>query len=114
MELRSCKSSHRKTARSSPRLYLAVLLLNDGKPEAAREFIDEANSGFVFPEEKKLLGRSGTETSARPLAFYDAAAVTQRVAVEAGAVLAFVQRCIRARRKLILSGRKPRDLVAIA
>ena len=36
-------------------LYLAVLLLNDGKPEAAREFIDEANSGFVFPEEKKLL-----------------------------------------------------------
>ena len=36
-------------------LYLAVLLLNDGKPEVAREFIDEANSGFVFPEEKKLL-----------------------------------------------------------
>jgi hypothetical protein len=36
-------------------LYLAVLLLSDGKPEAAREFIDEANSGFVFPEEKKLL-----------------------------------------------------------
>jgi Tfp pilus assembly protein PilF len=36
-------------------LYLAVLLLNDGKFEAAREFIDEANSGFVFPEEKKLL-----------------------------------------------------------
>jgi len=36
-------------------LYLAVLLLNNGKPEAAREFIDEANSGFVFPEEKKLL-----------------------------------------------------------
>ncbi len=36
-------------------LYLAVLLLNDGKPDAAREFIDEANSGFVFPEEKKLL-----------------------------------------------------------
>jgi hypothetical protein len=32
-----------------------VLLLNDGKPEAAREFIDEANSGFVFSEEKKLL-----------------------------------------------------------
>jgi hypothetical protein len=36
-------------------LYLAVLLLNDGKSEAAREFIEEANSGFVFPEEKKLL-----------------------------------------------------------
>ncbi|HEY4757786.1 MAG TPA: hypothetical protein VIH43_04450, partial [Chthoniobacterales bacterium] len=36
-------------------LYLAVLLLNDSKPDAAREFIDAANSGFVFPEEKKLL-----------------------------------------------------------
>jgi len=36
-------------------LYLAVLLLNDGKSEAAREFIEEANSGFVFPEEKNLL-----------------------------------------------------------
>jgi predicted Zn-dependent protease len=36
-------------------LYLAVLLLNEGKPEAAREFIDEANSGFVFPEENELL-----------------------------------------------------------
>jgi hypothetical protein len=36
-------------------LYLALLLLNDGKSDAAREFIAEANSGFVFPEEKKLL-----------------------------------------------------------
>ncbi|PYK68950.1 MAG: hypothetical protein DME45_04775 [Verrucomicrobia bacterium] len=36
-------------------LYFAVLLLDDGKAEAAREFINEANSGFVFPEEKKLL-----------------------------------------------------------
>jgi hypothetical protein len=36
-------------------LYLAVLLLHDSKPDAAREFIDAANSGFVFPEEKKLL-----------------------------------------------------------
>ena len=36
-------------------LYLAVLLLNDGKSDAAREFIEEANSGFVFPEEKRLL-----------------------------------------------------------
>lgn len=36
-------------------LYLAVLLLNDGKADAAHEFIDAANSGFVFPEEKKLL-----------------------------------------------------------
>lgn len=36
-------------------LYLAVLLLDDGKPDTAREFIDAAKSGFVFPEEKKLL-----------------------------------------------------------
>jgi len=36
-------------------LYLAVLLLNDGKADAAHEFIDAANSGFVFPEERKLL-----------------------------------------------------------
>ncbi len=36
-------------------LYFAVLLLNDGKADAAHEFIDAANSGFVFPEEKKLL-----------------------------------------------------------
>jgi predicted Zn-dependent protease len=36
-------------------LYLAVLLLDDGKADAAHEFADAANSGFVFPEEKKLL-----------------------------------------------------------
>jgi cytochrome c-type biogenesis protein CcmH/NrfG len=36
-------------------LYLAVLLLDHGKGDAAQEFIDVANSGFVFPEEKKLL-----------------------------------------------------------
>jgi hypothetical protein len=36
-------------------LYLAMLLLDDGKADAANEFIDAANSGFVFPEEKKLL-----------------------------------------------------------
>jgi Flp pilus assembly protein TadD len=36
-------------------LYLAVLLLNDGKADVAHEFIDVANSGFVFSEEKKLL-----------------------------------------------------------
>ena len=36
-------------------LYFAVLLVDDGKADAAPEFIDAANSGFVFPEEKKLL-----------------------------------------------------------
>jgi len=51
-------------------LYLAVLLLNDGKADAAHEFIDAANSGFVFPEEKKLLHealeKQSSSTSATP------------------------------------------------
>jgi predicted Zn-dependent protease len=51
-------------------LYLAVLLLDDGKADAAHEFIDAANSGFVFPEEKKLLQealqKQTSSTSATP------------------------------------------------
>jgi predicted Zn-dependent protease len=51
-------------------LYLAVLLLNDGKADAAHEFVDAANSGFVFPEEKKLLQealqKQSSSTSATP------------------------------------------------
>ena len=51
-------------------LYLAVLLLDDGKADAAHEFIDAANSGFVFPEEKKLLQdalqKQSTSMSATP------------------------------------------------
>jgi Tfp pilus assembly protein PilF len=51
-------------------LYFAVLLLNDGKADAAHEFIDAANSGFVFPEEKKLLQealqKQSSSTSATP------------------------------------------------
>jgi Tfp pilus assembly protein PilF len=51
-------------------LYFAVLLLNDGKADAAHEFIDAANSGFVFPEEKKLLQealqKQSSITSATP------------------------------------------------
>jgi Tfp pilus assembly protein PilF len=51
-------------------LYLAVLLLNDGKADAAHEFIDAANSGSVFPEEKKLLQealqKQSSSTSATP------------------------------------------------
>ena len=51
-------------------LYLAVLLLSDGKADAAHEFIDAANSRFVFPEEKKLLQealqKQSTSTSATP------------------------------------------------
>jgi Tfp pilus assembly protein PilF len=51
-------------------LYLAVLLLSDGKADAAHEFIDAANSGFVFPEEKKLLQealqKQSSSTSATP------------------------------------------------
>ena len=51
-------------------LYLAVLLVNDGKADAAHEFIEAANSGFVFPEEKKLLQealqKQSSSTSATP------------------------------------------------
>jgi len=51
-------------------LYFAVLLLNDGKADAAHEFIDAANSGFVYPEEKKLLQealqKQSSITSATP------------------------------------------------
>jgi hypothetical protein len=50
-------------------LYFAVLLLNDGKADAAHEFIDAANSGFVYPEEKKLLQEAlqkQSSTSATP------------------------------------------------
>src|SRR5437762_3858779 len=51
-------------------LYLAVLLLDDGKADAAHEFIDAANSGFVFSEEKKLLQealqKQSSSTSSTP------------------------------------------------
>ncbi len=51
-------------------LYLAVLLVSDGKADAAHEFIDAANSGFAFPEEKKLLQealqKQSSSTSATP------------------------------------------------
>jgi hypothetical protein len=51
-------------------LYFAVLLLDDGKADAAHEFIDAANSGFVFPEEKKLLQdalqKQSSSTSSTP------------------------------------------------
>ena len=51
-------------------LYLAMLLVRDGKADAAHEFIDAANSGFVFPEEKKLLQealqKQSSSTSATP------------------------------------------------
>ena len=51
-------------------LYLAVLFLNDGKADTAHEFIDAVNSGFVFPEEKKLLQealqKQSSSTSATP------------------------------------------------
>jgi len=51
-------------------LYLAVLLVSDGEADAAHEFIDAANSGFVYPEEKKLLQealqKQSSITSATP------------------------------------------------
>jgi len=36
-------------------VYTAVLLLGQGQPDAAKQFVDAANGGFVFAEEKKLL-----------------------------------------------------------
>jgi hypothetical protein len=36
-------------------VYAAVLLLDQGQAEAAREFIDSANAAPIFVEEKKLL-----------------------------------------------------------
>ena len=36
-------------------VYTAVLLLDQGQPDAAKQFIDAANAGFVFAEEKNLL-----------------------------------------------------------
>jgi hypothetical protein len=36
-------------------VYAAILLLDENQPEAAREFVDAASAGPVFPEEKKLL-----------------------------------------------------------
>ena len=36
-------------------VYVAVLLLDQGQVDAAREFVDAANAGSVYPEEKKLL-----------------------------------------------------------
>src|SRR5436305_3019591 len=51
-------------------MYLAVLLVSDGKADDAHEFIDAANSGFAFPEEKKLLQealqKQSSSTSATP------------------------------------------------
>ena len=35
--------------------YAAVLLVNNNQPDLAREFLDAANAGPVFPEEKDLL-----------------------------------------------------------
>ncbi len=37
-------------------VYAAILLLDENQPEAAREFIDAANAGPLFLEEKKMLG----------------------------------------------------------
>jgi len=36
-------------------VYAAVLLLDQGQFDAAREFVDSANAGSVYAEEKKLL-----------------------------------------------------------
>src|SRR5205814_878751 len=36
-------------------VYAAILLVDENQPEAAREFVDAASGGPLFPEEKKML-----------------------------------------------------------
>ena len=64
------KTPAREIARRPRRSLPRRALLNDGKADAAHEFIDAANSGFVFPEEKKLLQealqKQSSSTSATP------------------------------------------------
>lgn len=47
-------------------VYLAVLLLDDNKPEVAREYIEAAHAGPIFTEEKKLLEEAQQKTQATP------------------------------------------------
>jgi len=47
-------------------VYAALLLLDEGQADAAREFIDVANAGPLFPEEKKLLQEAVQKTQLAP------------------------------------------------
>jgi Flp pilus assembly protein TadD len=48
-------------------VYMAVLLLDQGQFDAAREFIDTANAGSVFAEERKLLQDALQKTQSTPV-----------------------------------------------
>jgi predicted Zn-dependent protease len=57
-------------------VYSAILMLDEGQTDAAREFIDAANAGPLFPEEKKLLDESIEKAQHAPPAPPPAAAET--------------------------------------
>jgi len=47
-------------------VYAAVLLLDENQAPAAQEYIFAAQSGPIFPEEKKLLDESLAKTKSTP------------------------------------------------
>jgi len=47
-------------------VFTAVLLLDENQPELAKEYIDAANRGPIFPEEKQLLEEAKAKGSASP------------------------------------------------
>jgi len=47
-------------------VYLAVLLLDENQSTAAKEYIDDAQRGPIFPEEKELLEEARTKVSSPP------------------------------------------------
>ena len=47
-------------------VYMAVLLLDNNQAEAAKEYIEDAQKGSSFPEEKKLLKEAVAQAAATP------------------------------------------------
>jgi hypothetical protein len=48
-------------------VFTAVLLLDESQNEAAKEYIDAAKKGPIFPEEKQLLEQAQAKEAAAPL-----------------------------------------------
>ena len=46
--------------------YMAVLLLNENRVEAAKEYVEDAQKGSLYPEEKKLLKDAIAKAAATP------------------------------------------------
>ena len=47
-------------------VYTAVLLLDENQPDAAKEYIDAARKGSIYPEEKQLLDEARAKAAAAP------------------------------------------------